>query len=180
MYRIGLISDTHGQWDSRIARIFDGVSHIVHAGDIGSERVITRLEKIARVTAVKGNTDIDEMACYPEFTMVELCGLRFFVTHILGKSSGMKLDVMKALHLMRPDVVVYGHTHLYVAEQLSGALFVNPGSAGPKRFNNPRTAADLTVQDRNIIINFYDIDARESGRVLTSRSFTLPLPEPMQ
>ena len=102
MYRIGLVSDTHGLWESRIARIFEGVSHIIHAGDIGSDKILDRLEKVARVTAVKGNTDTGNLACCPEFTLVELGGLRIFVTHILGKSSGMRVDVSKAIHIMHP------------------------------------------------------------------------------
>lgn len=162
MARVGLISDTHGHWEGRVARVFEGVEHIIHAGDIGSLKVIERLEKIAPVTAVKGNTDKDECARFPEFTLVEIAGVRFFVTHILGKSSGMRVDVTDAIHCSRPDAVIYGHTHRYVAERIGGSLFVNPGSAGPPQLYLPSTVASMTVDGAQVTVNFHDLRRKES------------------
>ncbi|MBI5527690.1 MAG: metallophosphoesterase family protein [Deltaproteobacteria bacterium] len=162
MARIGLISDTHGHWEGRAARVFAGVEHIIHAGDIGALKVIERLERIAPVTAVKGNTDRDECSRFPEFTLVEIGGIRLFVTHILGKSSGMRVDVTDAIHCSKPDVVVYGHTHRYVAERIGGSLFVNPGSAGPPQLNFPSTVANMTVERARVTVDFHDLRRKET------------------
>jgi len=171
MRRIGLVSDTHGILDKKVEHILQGVSHIVHAGDIGTEKVLERLKRISSVTAVAGNTDTGELACLPEFAMVELCGIRIFTTHILGRSAGMKSDVLEAIRASKPDVVVYGHTHIHVAEKTGGIIFVNPGGAGPKRFHYPRTVADIAVTEGLLMVNFYDLDGKEAGRIIDAQPF---------
>jgi putative phosphoesterase len=169
--RIGLISDTHGILDAKVGSILDGVSHIVHAGDVGTSRVLERLRRIAAVTAVRGNVDTGDLACLPEFALVELCGIRIFATHIIGRSAGMKSDVLQAIRASKPDVVVYGHTHVHVAEKTGGIIFVNPGGSGPKRFHYPRTVADIAVTEGLLMVNFYDLDGKEAGRIIDAQPF---------
>jgi putative phosphoesterase len=172
MARIGLISDTHGVWNQNIQTVFKGVAHIIHAGDIGAEVVLEKLRKIAPVTAVKGNTDRDALSSYPEFTLVELEGARIFITHIIGKSSGMNVDVGKAIHALSPDIVVYGHTHQHVAEQTGRCIFINPGSAGQSRMiKMPRSVADIDFGDEFITVNFYDLDSKGGNSIFESRLF---------
>jgi putative phosphoesterase len=161
MPRIGLISDTHGVWAPGIDAVLPGVSHIIHAGDIGSEEMLERLERIAPLTAVKGNMDTGPLALCPEFTLVELEGARIFITHILGRSAGMKGDAMKAIRALMPDIVVYGHTHMHLAEKNGRFIFVNPGSAGQNRYGSKRrTFADIDFGEEFITVNFYDAECR--------------------
>lgn len=173
MLRIGLIADTHGLWDARVPALFKGVSHIIHAGDVGAEKVVEKLERIAPVTVVKGNTDVGDCAAYPEFTLVVLNDVRFFITHILGKSAGMRLNVAEAIHCSTPDVVVYGHTHQHVAEHIGQRIFINPGSAGPRRFLLPRTVAEATFDGGRVTVDFHDLDRRGPASIFDLKVFDL-------
>lgn len=141
---IGVISDTHGQFDPKIPGVFKGVSHILHAGDIGGLRVLHQLEQIAPVTAVSGN--VDEGNAPPgvdaEKTL-QLCGLRIFMIHILGNPQRLARELKQKIDFVQPDVVVFGHTHKPLLEQHGRVLYFNPGSAGPKRFSLPRSVGLL-------------------------------------
>jgi putative phosphoesterase len=137
---VGLISDTHGFWDPAVAAIFTGVDHILHAGDVGSPRIVLELERIAPVTAVLGN--VDAGLPYRETEVVTVCARTFLIHHIVEPS---RLDdaLVERLARARPDAVIFGHTHRPFAERIDGVLFVNPGSAGPQRFNLRRSVAIL-------------------------------------
>jgi uncharacterized protein len=141
--RVGVISDTHGRLFPGVIELFRGVDHIIHAGDIGSGDVLGGLRRIAPVTAVRGNIDSGPLAWeLPVQTEIELCGVRVLVGHILAD----------LLRLNRPGeegygVVVTGHSHKPVIEQDGSVLFLNPGSAGPRRFRLPRAAALLHIED---------------------------------
>ena len=137
---IGVISDTHGQFDPKISIVFKGVSHILHAGDIGELRVLRQLEKISPVTAVWGNVDegnvppgVDEMQT------LQLGGLRIFMIHILGSPQRLTRVLKQRIDQAHPNVVVFGHSHKPLLETLGKVLYFNPGSAGPKRFSLPRS-----------------------------------------
>jgi putative phosphoesterase len=139
--KIGVISDTHNFFDPRIPRLFAGVEHILHAGDIGLPAILQELERIAPVTAVSGNTD-DAGFAYQETRIVELASRKFLVHHIvdlhrLADPLGARIAREK------PDVVVFGHTHKPFCERLGGTLFFNPGYAGKSRFGMDRTLAVL-------------------------------------
>ena len=139
--KIGVISDTHNFLDPRIASLFEGVSHILHAGDIGLPRIILDLEEIAPVTAVAGNTD-DAAFNYPETSIVELAGLKFLIHHIVDPHN-LSAVVRRRIQRERPDVVVFGHTHKPFSERLDGTLYFNPGYAGKTRFGMERSVALL-------------------------------------
>ena len=139
--KIGVISDTHDFLDPRIPSLFKGVSHIIHAGDIGLPRIILSLEEIAPVTAVAGNTD-DPSFNYPETSVVELTRLKFLIHHIVSPHNLAEV-LQRRIARERPDVVVFGHTHKPFSERLGGILYFNPGYAGKTRFGMERTVALL-------------------------------------
>ena len=133
-YKIGVISDTHGQLHPAVAEVFRGVDHIVHAGDIGGDHVIASLERIAPVTAVRGNND-DDMG--EEVARFEIGGLRVLLTHILPRPHQPDRRVVESLREAPADVVVFGHSHLPHDERVGPVWYFNPASAGPRRFDLP-------------------------------------------
>jgi putative phosphoesterase len=137
--KIGIISDTHGLLRPEAVERLAGVQHIIHAGDIGRPDVISDLRKIAPVTAVRGNIDRDEWAAgYPQTELVKLGGRFFYVLHNLAE---LDLDPIAA----GIDVVVSGHSHQPRIETVDGVVYLNPGSAGPRRFSLPIALATLDL-----------------------------------
>ena len=137
--KIGIISDTHGLLRPEAVERLAGVDHIIHAGDIGRPDVIAELRRIAPVTAVRGNVDRDEWAAgYPQTELVKLGGRFFYVLHNLAE-----LDVDPTAAGI--DVVVSGHSHQPKIETVDGVVYLNPGSAGPRRFNLPIALAILEL-----------------------------------
>jgi len=140
---LGIISDTHGHLDPRVEKIFAGVDHIIHAGDIGYASIILELQLIAPVSAVLGNCDDD--IGFELFETVQLEQKSFLVHHIVNPrewSDSLKARIAKA----RPEVVVFGHTHKKFAETLNGILFFNPGYAGKPKFGAERSVAILHLE----------------------------------
>lgn len=133
-FRIGVIADTHGLVRPEIAAVFEGVDHIVHAGDIGGHDVIRELRQIAPVTFVKGNNDEDTGEGVSRF---ELAGLRILLTHILPRPQQPDARVVQSLRRKPADVVFFGHSHLPHDETIGGVRYFNPASAGPRRFDLP-------------------------------------------
>jgi putative phosphoesterase len=140
---IGVISDTHGFFDESIASIFDGVDAIIHAGDIGKLEIIERLEAIAPVFAVRGNND--PSLILPEDRVEELAGRRIMIRHIFGELHQLKISDRKIVEQLRPDILVFGHSHRPYQQMLGKTMLFNPGSAGPRRFSLPRTVGMLTL-----------------------------------
>lgn len=139
--QVGIISDTHGLLRDEAVAALMGSDVILHAGDIGDPEILQQLVSLAPVFVVRGNVDGGAWAqALPEFELVEVRGVTFYMRHILDD---LDLDPVAA----GVDVVVYGHTHEPAAEQRDGVLYLNPGSAGPKRFNLPVTVARLTLRD---------------------------------
>ena len=149
--KIGLISDTHNYFDPRVPGIFAGVEHILHAGDVGLPLILTRLEQIAPVTAVTGNTD--EGLALSETEVVTLAGKKFLVHHIVTPGIGSP-RIAERLCADAPDVVVFGHTHKPFAQQYDGTLFFNPGYAGHQRFDLERTVAIMELNAGEISYRF--------------------------
>ena len=145
--KIGVISDTHGFLDPKIPKLFAGVSHILHAGDIGTDAIIVELETIAPVTAVIGNTDSSSTFRLTE--AVTLAGRKFLVHHIVDPYA-LKEELQLRIARERPNVVAFGHTHKAFCETIDGVLFFNPGSAGKPGFGRGRTAAILHCDEREI------------------------------
>jgi putative phosphoesterase len=139
---IGVISDTHGLLRPEALEAHAGVDHIIHAGDIGSPEIVPRLQEIAPVTAIRGNVDEQSWAAaFSERTTVVLAGRSIHVLHDLGE---LDLDPVAAGF----DMVVSGHSHRPKTENVDGVVYLNPGSAGPRRFRLPITVAivDLTAK----------------------------------
>ncbi len=137
--KIGVISDTHGLLRPEAIERLVGTHHIIHAGDIGSPEVIARLRQLAPTTAIKGNVDRDAWAAeYPSTALVTLGGRRIYVLHNL-----QELDLDPSAHGI--DVVVSGHSHRPKIETVGVVLYLNPGSAGPRRFTLPIALATLEL-----------------------------------
>ena len=142
--KIGVISDTHGFLDPRIPKLFEGVEHILHGGDVGSPMTLLELENIAPVTAVLGNVDIGMLLNLTE--VKELGGRKFLLHHIVDPRN-LGDNLTETINRARPDVVIFGHTHKPFVETIGGTLFLNPGYAGKQRFNLPRSLAFLFIED---------------------------------
>lgn len=139
MLRIGLISDTHGLLRPEATAFLRGCDHIVHGGDIGAPAIVEQLAALAPLTAVRGNNDAGAWAeAIPETARLELAGVRLHVLHDLAR-----LDLDPAAAGVR--VVVSGHSHRARVVERDGVLFVNPGSAGPRRFRLPVTVGELRI-----------------------------------
>jgi putative phosphoesterase len=137
--RVGVISDTHGLLRPEAVRALDGVQVIVHAGDVGRAAILEELERIAPVRAVRGNVDHGPWAdALPLTEVVEVESAYLYVLHDLGQ---LDLDPKAAGF----QAVISGHSHVPLAETRTGVLFLNPGSAGPRRFRLPISLAIVTV-----------------------------------
>ena len=133
---IGIISDTHGLLRPQVFTAFEGVEHILHAGDVGPPDLLAELEAIAPVTAVWGNTDgFDVRERVPEEAHLELAGVRIVVVH--GQQFGSPTPALVAAAYPDAGLVVFGHSHQPVIRRVGEVLAVNPGSAGPRRFRHP-------------------------------------------
>jgi len=136
---IGIISDTHGLLRPEARERLAGVDHIVHAGDIGGPEVIAGLRELAPTTAIRGNVDKGQWANdHPHTDWLTLGGRTIYVLHNLNE---LDLDPAAA----GIDVVVSGHSHQPKIETVDGVLYLNPGSAGPRRFNLPIALAILEL-----------------------------------
>ena len=140
---IGLISDTHGLMRPQIAELFTGVTMILHAGDVGGPAVLAALSAIAPVQAVYGNVDDPHDPSLRKERVVTIGGVTIHVSH--GHELGSPTPSL-VLARYAGDVVIFGHTHRAVVERdAAGRLAVNPGAAGPRRFNLQPSVARLTV-----------------------------------
>jgi putative phosphoesterase len=151
---IGLISDTHGLIRPGVHDALMGVELILHAGDVGAAAILEELRLIAPVKAVFGNTDPpDDPELSTELTLV-VNGLRVHVSH--GHEVGSPTpDKLAARY--DADVVIYGHTHRQLVTRRDGRLFVNPGAAGPKRFNISPSVGRLTIVDGRAEVEIIDL-----------------------
>jgi putative phosphoesterase len=137
--RVAVVSDSHGLLRPEVTRTLAGVDHILHAGDVGTPGVLAALERIAPVTAVRGNVDHGPWAtALPDRVQVELGGARFLVLHRLEDLGAAPAGV---------TAVVYGHSHRPAQELRQGVLYLNPGSIGPRRFRLPVAWCFLDVRD---------------------------------
>lgn len=146
MLRIGLVSDTHGLLRPEVEAFLDGSDHIVHAGDVCDPGILEALASLAPVTAVRGNNDRGPWAMrLRETELLRFGEVGLYVIHDLAQ-----LDLESAGAGVQ--VVVSGHSHKPAVLQRDGVLFVNPGSAGPRRFRLPIAAAELFVQGSSVSV----------------------------
>lgn len=156
--RVGLISDTHGLLRAEALALLRGCDHIVHGGDVGGAAILDALRDIAPVTAVRGNNDKGAWAeTLAETQQIELGGVRLYVIHDLAT-----LDVdPRAAGI---DVVVSGHSHKPSVERRDGVLYVNPGSAGRRRFRLPIALALMTIVDGVASVRIAEIEPPAPAR----------------
>ncbi len=153
MQRIGLISDTHGLLRPGALAALQGCDHILHAGDIGPEGILDTLRALAPLTAVRGNNDTADWArALPHSTTLEAGGLRIHVLHDLAE-----LAIDPAAEGVR--VVVSGHSHKPAVAERGGVLYVNPGSAGPRRFRLPIALAQLHLDHGRVTVHTTELPA---------------------
>jgi uncharacterized protein len=154
MQRIGLISDTHGLLRPEALSFLRGSDAIVHAGDIGNAGVLEALAGIAPVTAVRGNNDIGPWAAaLPETALLRFGAVLLYALHDLAA-----LDIDARANGVR--VVVCGHSHRPRIEERDGVLYVNPGSAGPRRFRLPVSVAELLVDGASVVPRLVELALR--------------------
>ena len=143
-FTIGVISDTHGLLRPEAVSVLKKCNAIAHAGDIGAEEVLSALRAIAPIYAVRGNVDWQPWAMnIPVYEFVELSGRVFYITHIL---ENMDLDPKAA----GVNVVISGHSHQPDFFKKENVLYMNPGSAGPRRFTKPVSMGKIVIDDQGI------------------------------
>lgn len=138
MYKLAILSDTHGLLRPEIIEKLHGCAAILHGGDINKQSILDELAKIAPLYVVRGNNDKEWAEDLPETLDLTLYGVRFFMVHNKKKIPKDTAGI---------DVIIYGHSHKYEEKYISGQLFINPGSCGPRRFTQPVTMAILTIQE---------------------------------
>jgi len=151
---VGLISDTHGLLRGGVHKALAGVELILHAGDVGGQEILDELALIAPVRAVYGNTDPPDMPGLAEEISLTIGGVTIHVSHghELGSPTPTNLsDNYDA------DVVVYGHTHRQMVTRIGEKLVINPGAAGPRRFNLRASVARLTISDRKAEVEIVEL-----------------------
>jgi uncharacterized protein len=151
---VGLISDTHGLLRPGVREALTGVELILHSGDVGGSGILDELRLIAPVKAVFGNTDPEDEPELAQAIIVAIDGIRVHVSHghEVGSPTPAKLAVK-----YDADVVVFGHTHRPLVSRLGNQLFVNPGAAGPKRFDITPSVARLTIEGGKAEVEIVDI-----------------------
>jgi putative phosphoesterase len=169
--RIGVVSDTHGLYEPKLAALFEGVSLILHGGDIG-KGVLAQLQALAPVRAVAGNNDVGDDAQLPAARVERVGQVPILVVHDLGSPAQPPLRVTFLMEAEQPRVVVSGHSHKGLLRVEGGVLFVNPGGAGKKRFKLPRTAAVLEVSDTQVLARLHALEG-EGVKVLQELAVAL-------
>jgi putative phosphoesterase len=155
---VGVISDTHGLLRPEAVELLRGSEHIIHAGDIGAPEIIPELEKIAPVTAIRGNVDTQAWACrFVETEVVELGGVFLYVIH---DANAIDLNPKAAGFA----AVISGHSHKPKQEMRDDVLYFNPGSAGPRRFRLPISVGRLVIADGKVSAEISEISLAANER----------------
>ncbi len=162
--RIGVLSDTHGRLDPRVLHLFTGVEEIIHAGDVGSKRILTGLQAIAPTTAVLGNVD-----CMVELHELPLCAdvtngevwIHIAHGHLQPDPATRIRTILNARKVNPPRVLILGHSHHPYLAWHEDVLVMNPGSASRPRDGFPASVGILTIQDGTIGGTILDLDGRE-------------------
>ena len=151
---IGVISDTHGLVRPQAIEALAGVDLVLHAGDIGNQQVLDTLNEIAPVVAVRGNNDKGEWAqSLADWEVVEIGAVSIYMLHDLKE-----IDISPTADLFQ--VVVSGHSHKPAVEERRGVIYLNPGSAGPRRFTLPVCLAHLHILDDKVDAEIIELSVR--------------------
>lgn len=153
MFRIGLVSDTHGYWDEKLDAFFDGVDELWHAGDIGNLELLDNLSKRWTLRAVYGNIDggATRLAAKP-YLFFEVDKVSVLMAHIGGYPGKYDKLFLSQIEELRPKIAVAGHSHILkvIFDKKHNLLFMNPGAAGISGFHVVRTALRFVVDGDNI------------------------------
>jgi len=156
MFRVGLISDTHGLLRPEARAFLQGSDYIVHAGDVGHPGILAELARLAPVTVVRGNNDKGPWADHlRESELLRLGEVLVHVIHDLAR-----LDMEPPAAGVR--VVISGHSHKPLVEERDGVLYVNPGSAGPRRFRLPIAVGELLVTGRSASARTVELSSHDA------------------
>ncbi|MBP5497933.1 MAG: metallophosphoesterase family protein [Muribaculaceae bacterium] len=174
MKKIGIISDTHSFWDDRFAKYFADCDEIWHAGDIGNEKVLDRLAKVAPVVrAVYGNADGGVLRHrLKEFEIFQVEGVKVFLIHIGGYPGRYAPGIRTRLEVSQPQLMVCGHSHILkvMPDRVNRVLVINPGAAGRQGWQRVRTLITLVVDGDTMkncqIIELADEKNQPGGEVL--------------
>ncbi len=150
MFRIGLLSDTHGYYDPRIAKLFGEVDEIWHAGDVGDYEVILQLNRIAPVIAVYGNIDGTPIRSrFPGHQRLQREGLDIWMTHVGGYPGNYDRRVRDLIYADPPGLFISGHSHILkvIPDKKGGFLHMNPGSAGRNGMHQVRTLIRFEISE---------------------------------
>lgn len=151
---LGILSDTHGLLREAVLEKLRPCELIIHAGDIGNQTIIDQLRNVGNVIAVKGNVDWGSWSAgLKEWEYFDFHGKTIFIIHDL---SHLEIDPKAA----KVDVVIYGHSHRASKEYKNGVLYLNPGSAGPRRFGLPTSIAYLRLVDQHLVPDIITIEQR--------------------
>jgi uncharacterized protein len=144
---LGVISDTHGLFRPNVPALLAGVDLIVHAGDVGTPAILDALREIAPTVAVRGNVDTAPWCtALPETEVVKAGEVELYVLHDIAQ---LKFDAKRAGY----RAVIYGHSHRASIEERNGVLYLNPGAAGPRRFNLSPSLARVEVRGRELEVS---------------------------
>lgn len=149
---IGIISDTHGLVRHQVIEALTGAELIIHAGDIGNPDVLKTLETIAPVIAVRGNNDREPWA--EQIPLTNVVEHQSYFLYVLHELDHLDLDPVASEF----SAVIFGHSHRASAERRKGVLYLNPGSAGPRRFTLPITVARLHLTDTGLTPEIIEVE----------------------
>ncbi len=148
---IGVISDTHGLLRPQATDALAGVDLIIHAGDVGDPAILEQLRQIAPVHVVRGNVDYEEWTeALPETAVVQIGDVLIYVLH-----DRAELDLNPAAANFA--AVIFGHSHQPLIEEDHGVVYLNPGSAGPRRFHLPVSVAKIQIQDKKLTATLIEL-----------------------
>jgi putative phosphoesterase len=157
MPRVGLISDTHGLLRPEAVTFLSGSDFIIHAGDVGDAILIEKLAKLAPVTVVRGNNDKGAWA--DGIAQTEVLHVNDVSIYVLHDIAELDLDPVAAGF----GVVVFGHSHRPLREIRDGVLYVNPGSAGPRRFRLPVCVGELQITDGSVVARYVELEVTSAA-----------------
>jgi uncharacterized protein len=164
--QLGVLSDTHGMFDPKLCDLFRGSDFILHAGDVCGQEVLDLLEVIAPVLAIFGNCDAAPLSLrLPPWRTEAIAGHRILILHDLGKPERMNLSASALVAREKPNIVISGHSHQGRISISGDVLFVNPGSAGRKRFKLLRSAAVLSLSRNEARAALFSLESITPTRV---------------
>ena len=150
-YKIGVISDTHGLLRPEAEKYLQGNDVIIHAGDIGKFEIIKKLRKIATIYAIRGNVDNEKWANeFPDTLELEILNKKIFIIH--------NIKEVNASNEKKYDIIISGHSHKPLIKKKNGILYLNPGSAGKRRFRLPVSIAQINIIEGNISAEIIELN----------------------